>query len=411
MPQLRQKVAKRHVINFCGTRRCLLSFRYARSRRLPVHGLNCRWKVSPAVRLVGQRLKSQSIVAVRSNSFGRSFALSGCMFTLIRTPVCALLFVLAAITFSPAEEITPQTPRTSTITGTVMDVTGATVPNAQVVLQGPDVRRTLVTGDNGFFSFEEVKAGTPVRVEVSATDLQNWSSKEITLQPGQSFIVTDISLGVANVETAVNAATPEQMATEQVKIQEQQRVLGVIPNFYVTYEHNPAPLTSKLKFQLATKALTDPVTITGLGLNAAMYQAVGYPSYGQGWGAYGQRLGATFAGGYSKILLGDAVFPSLLHQDPRYFYQGTGTTKSRLLHALSTPFITRGDNGHREVNWSEILGDLSSGAITEAYYPSQDRGAGIVVRSSLVGIGGRMALGLVQEFVLHKWTTHHSSQQ
>ena len=180
--------------------------------------------------------------------------------------------------------------------------------------------------------------------------------------------------------------------------------------FYVTYEHNAAPLTPKLKFQLALKALTDPVTIGGFGLNAAIYQAVGYPSYGQGAAAYGQRLGATFVGGYTKILLGDAVFASLLHQDPRYFYQGTGTTKSRLLHALATPFITRGDDGHRKINYSNILGDLASGAIANAYYPSQDRGAGLVARSALIGVGGRMALGIIQEFVLHKWTSRHSAQ-
>ena len=83
-------------------------------------------------------------------------------------------------------------------------------------------------------------------------------------------------------------------------------------------------------------------------MNAAIYQAAGYPSYGQGVAGYGKRLGATFAGGYSNILLGDAVLPSLLHQDPRYFYQGTGTTKSRLLHAMSTPFIARGDDGRDE---------------------------------------------------------------
>jgi hypothetical protein len=337
------------------------------------------------------------------------------MFTIIRTTARALFFILAAIAFSPAQQVPPQTPQTGTIVGTVLDVTGATVPNALVVLQGPDQqgpdqRRTFVTGENGFFNFGEVKAGTPVRVEISASELKNWSSNEIILQPGQSFIVTDISLGVASVETAVNVSPPEQVAVEQVEIQEQQRVLGVLPNFYVTYEHNPAPLTSRLKFQLATKALTDPVTTIGFGLNAAIYQAAGYPSYGQGWGAYGQRLGATFAGGYTKILIGDAVFASLLHQDPRYFYQGTGTTKSRLLHALSTPVITRGDDGRREVNWSEILGDLASGAIAEAYYPSQDRGAGIVVRNSLIGAGGRMALGVVQEFVLHKWTSRRSTQ-
>src|SRR5271157_1487191 len=259
-------------------------------------------------------------------------------------------------------------------------------------------------------AYEEVKAGTPVRVEVSAPDLKNWSSNEIVLQPGQSFIVSDISLGVATVEMAVNAATPEQVAVEQVKIEEQQRVFGVIPNFFVSYERDAAPLTSKLKFQLAMKTLTDPVTIIGFGMNSAIYQAAGYPSYRQGAAGYGERLGSTSAGGYSKILLGDAVFPSLFHQDPRYFYQGTGTTKSRLLHAMATPFFTRGDDGKREINYSNLLGDLASGALANAYYPSQDRGAGLVVRSAAIGIGGRMVFGIVQEFVLHKRTTHHSSE-
>ncbi len=332
------------------------------------------------------------------------------MFAVIRTPVGALFFILAAITFCPAQQLPPQTPQTATVVGTVLDVTGATVPNAHVVLQGPDELRTFVTRDNGFFRFEEVKAGTPVRVEVSAPDLKSWSSKEIILQPGQSFIVTDISLGVANVATSVSAVTPEEVATEQVKAQEQQRVFGIVPNFFVTYERDAAPMTPKLKFQLAMKALTDPVTLTGFAMNAAIYQAAGYPSYPQGAAGYGKRLGATFAGGYSNILLGDAVFPSLLHQDPRYFYQGTGTTKSRLLHAMSTPFITRGDDGRREINYSNLLGDLASGALANAYYPSQDRGAGLVVRSAAIGIGGRMVLGIVQEFVLHKWTRQQSSQ-
>lgn len=324
---------------------------------------------------------------------------------------CALVIVLwSAFIHGQQPQSQPQPQPTGSIVGTVLDATGSTVPKATVVLQGPgpNDRRTVVTADDGFFKFDGVTPAAPVRILVTASGLTNWTSNEIVLQAGQAFIVGGISLTVPPVQQSVNAVTQEQIATEQVKVQEQQRVFSVIPNFYVTYEHNPAPLTSKLKFQLAMKALTDPVTITGFGLNAAIYQAVGYPSYGQGWGAYGQRLGATFAGGYTKILLGDAVYASLLHQDPRYFYQGTGTTKSRILHALSTPFITRGDDGRREVNWSEILGDLSSGAIAESYYPSQDRGGAVIVRSALIGAGGRAALGVVQEFVLHKWT--HSKQ-
>ena len=323
----------------------------------------------------------------------------------------AVVLVLCAATFTLAQQAPPPLTQPGTILGTVVDATGSTVPNATVVLRGPgpNDERTLVTTDNGFFEFDRVNPSTPVRVEVSASELKNWTSNEITLQPGQFFILTDVTLAVAPLETSISAVTQEQVAAEQIKLQEQQRVMRVIPNFYVTYEKKPAPLTAKLKFKLAMKALTDPVTITGFGMNAAMYQAADYPSYGQGWTAYGQRLGATFAGGYSKILLGDAVLPSLFHQDPRYFYQGTGTTKSRLIHALSTPFVTRGDDGRREINYSNILGDLASGAIANAYYPSQDRGAGLVARGALMGTAGRMALGVVQEFVLRKWTSPHSN--
>lgn len=326
----------------------------------------------------------------------------------VRKSAYVLFVFMWALTVAFAQEPATQATGTGTVIGTVLDVTGDTVPNATVVLQEPNSVRTVTTGNDGFFTFDGVPSETPVRVEVSASALKKWSSDEIKVQPGQFFIMTDVKLAVAPVEFSVSAITPEQVAAEQIKVQEKQRVLGVVPNFYVTYEHKPAALTSKLKFQLAMKALTDPVTLTGFGLNAAIYQAAGYPSYQQGAAGYGQRLGATFAGGYSKILIGDAILPSLFHQDPRYCYQGTGTTKSRLLHALSTPFVTRGDDGRREINYSNILGDLASGAIANAYYPSQDRGAGLVARSALIGAGGRMAMGLVQEFVLRKWTSHSS---
>jgi len=332
------------------------------------------------------------------------------MIPTVRISACAFVAVLWAATLSHAQQSVLQGPQTGTIVGTVLDISGGTVPNATVVLQWQNEHRSVVTGDNGFFTFNGINPDTPVQLFVSASGLKSWTSNEITLRPGQSLILTDVTLGVAAVETSVNAAAPEEVAAEQVKVQEQQRVFGVVPNFYVTYEHDAAPLTPKLKFQLAVRTLTDPVTITSFGVTAAIYQAAGYPSYGQDAKGYSQRLGATFAGGYTKILLGDAVLPSLLHQDPRYFYQGTGTTKSRLLHAMATPFVTRGDDGRREINYSNIIGDLASGAIANAYYPSQDRGAGLVARSALVGIGSRMALGVLQEFVLHKWTSRHSSQ-
>jgi hypothetical protein len=216
-------------------------------------------------------------------------------------------------------------------------------------------------------------------------------------------------LQIASVQTIVNVVPTEQLALQQLRAEEKQRIAFVIPNFYVVYDQNAVPITPKLKFHLATKFLTDPVTSTGFLLNAAIYQMAGYPSYRQGFKGYGQRLGATFAGGYTNILVGDAILPSLLHQDPRYFYQGTGTTKSRLLHALSSAFVIRGDDGHHEINFSDLGGDLASGAIANAYYPAQDRGAGLVVKNGLIGAGGRMVNAVLQEFLLHKLTSKHST--
>jgi hypothetical protein len=103
-------------------------------------------------------------------------------------------------------------------------------------------------------------------------------------------------------------------------------------------------------------------------------------------------------------MIGGAILPSLLHQDPRYFYQGTGTKKARALHAISSPFIAKGDNGRWEPNYSSIGGDLATGAISNAYYPESNRGPGLVFDNALITTGGRMVNGLIQEFVLRRLT-------
>ena len=199
--------------------------------------------------------------------------------------------------------------------------------------------------------------------------------------------------------------SPEQIATEQVKIEEQQRVFGIIPNFYVVYDHNAEPLTTKLKFKLAFKTATDPVTIRRSSCVCRHQPGGGLPNYGQGWEAYGKRVGAAAADGFSDIMIGGAILPSLLHQDPRYFYQGTGTNKSRALHALSSPFVCRGDNGRLQPNYSSLGGDLATAALSNAYYPASNRGAGMVFENFLISTGERMVNTLVQEFILGKLTS------
>ena len=318
-----------------------------------------------------------------------------------------LLFLLVTATIVSAQEVSAPTPQPGTIMGTVVDTTGAVIPGATIVLQGPTAndQRTVTSGDNGFFQLKDVPAGIPYTVSITASGFSTCRSDEITLEPSQTAILSGLKLRVAIVQTTTEVVPQEVIAVQQERALENQRLIGFIPNVYVSYEQDAVPLTSGLKFRLAFKALTNPVTVAGFMMNASIYQAAGYPAYQQGMKGYGQRIGSTFAGGWTKIMVGDAILPSLLHQDPRYFYQGTGTTKSRLKHALASAFVTRTDDGHRAINYSNLGGDLVAGAMANAYYPDRDRGAGLVMRSSLIGIGGRMANALAQEFLFHKWTS------
>jgi hypothetical protein len=149
------------------------------------------------------------------------------------------------------------------------------------------------------------------------------------------------------------------------------------------------------------------VTFAGAAFVSALQQAGDTPDYQQGMAGYGQRLGANYATGFTDIMIGGALLPSLFHQDPRYFYQGTGSTRSRLVHALSAPFVARGDNGHWEPNYSSVGGDLAAGAISNAYEPASNRGVGLVFQNALVVTGGRMANAVAQEFLLRRLTSHN----
>jgi hypothetical protein len=298
-------------------------------------------------------------------------------------------------------------PQPGIIVGTVVDVQNDPIPGATVTLEGPVVRdsRTLESNDNGFFEFKDLDPGTAYHVTISAPGFANWTSPEIMLTPGQYVIVNGTKLQVAMALTTVTVGySAEEVATEQVKIEEQQRIFGIIPNFYVSYDQNAAALTAKLKFELAAKVSFDPVTFIGVGIAAGAEQAGNHPNYPQGWKGFGERYGAAYTNGFTDIMIGGAILPSLLHQDPRYFYQGTGTNKSRVLHALTTPFVTRGDRGQRQPNYSTIGGDLASAAISNAYYPASNRGVGLFLGNFLIATGQRAAANLAQEFILRRLT-------
>jgi hypothetical protein len=326
---------------------------------------------------------------------------------------CILMSCLFAVTAVSGQQVDAPEPQKGIIIGTATDVNGGAIPGATVVLKGglPKDQRTITANDNGFFELKDLEAGTPYQVKISAKGFADWTSPAIVLGPGQCLILTDSKLRVAQQLTTVDVHySAEEVATEQVKIEEQQRVFGIIPNFYVVYDQNAEPLTTKLKFKLALKVSTDPVTFIGVVGFAGIQQAADIPNYVQGAKGYSQRLGAGAADGFANIMIGGAILTSLLHQDPRYFYQGTGTTKSRVLHALSSPFICRGDNGHLQPNYSSIGGDLATSSLANAYYPASNRGAGMVFGNFLISTGERALSSIAQEFILGRITSRRNKK-
>jgi hypothetical protein len=319
-------------------------------------------------------------------------------------PMLLIFTAIRAIGFG--QELSAPDPQPAHVAGTVIDTNGDLIPGATVVVETPSQNsRSTTANDNGFFQVDNLTPGTGYRVTVSAKGFSDWKSQEIVLSPGQFSLVDGIKLTILGEATSVTVtASPEELATEQLKVEEQQRVLGFIPNFYVSYDKNAAPLSSKMKFELAFKVSVDPVTFAGSAFLAANNQAAHYPDYVEGMKGYGQRFGAVYTSGFTDILVGGAILPSILHQDPRYFYQGTGSTKSRLFHALSNPVICRGDNGHLQPNYSSLGGYLASGAIANAYYPETNRGAGLVFSTFGVDLGADLANTVLQEFVLRKLT-------
>ena len=304
----------------------------------------------------------------------------------------------------------PQVPQAErgSIVGTALDANGDTVPNATAVLQGPgpNDRVTVTTNGEGFFEFRDLKPAVNYQVKISAAGLADWTSPVVILDPGQYKILTDIQLQIPMERTTVDVTmTPVEVATEEVHLEEQQRVFGIIPNFYVVYDKDHAvPLTAKLKFRLAFKVASDPITAAGVGFLSAVQQAGDTPDFGQGWDAFGKRFGANAADGFTDIMIGGAILPSLLHQDPRYFYQGTGSTKSRMMHAMKNPFVCKGDNGKWQPNFSSLGGDLGSAAISNLYYPKSNRGVGLVFGNFAISTAERTASSLVQEFLLGRLT-------
>jgi hypothetical protein len=295
-----------------------------------------------------------------------------------------------------------------TICGSIIDVTGAPVMGAKITLTRADQSTEQAYSDeNGRFTLSNVKPGD-FQLTISAEGFTSQGTSGL-LHDGENYSVPQVALSLATELTEVHVSMSRiEIAEAEIKEQEKQRVLGFVPNFYVSYVSDAAPLTAKQKFELAWKTTLDPVNFALTGVIAGIEQSQdAFEGYGQGSQGYAKRFGAAYADGASATFIGGAILPTLFKQDPRYFYKGTGSVKSRVLYALANSVICKGDNGKWQPAYSGILGSLAAGGISNLYYAPSDRnGTELTFENALVGIGASAVSNLLQEFVVKKLTPH-----
>ena len=298
---------------------------------------------------------------------------------------------------------------TGNISGTVLDTNGDVLQGAKVGLAGQagSSMRSVESGSDGQFAFTALPPDV-YRITVTAPGMNRFVSTQILLHAGEARLIPAIKLSVSGGSTSVTVTgDKEELAREQVQIAVKQRVAGVIPNFYSTYDWNAPPMGAKQKFHLSLRSIIDPVSfLTVAAIAGAEQYQNDFPDYGSGIEGYGKRYGAALANHVSADLLGRAVYPSIFHQDPRYFYKGKGSFRSRALYAMSAAVMARNDDGRWRPNYSNVLGNFSAGAISNLYYPESDRGASLVLLNGLADTGADAVANLIREFLLKGITTH-----
>jgi hypothetical protein len=301
----------------------------------------------------------------------------------------------------------PKDVKSMLVTGSVTDQRGDPIRGAIVFLRqlAAERAKTVLADDDGYF----VIAADP-----GAFDLQfnapGFAVKTVHgMVPGgnQKVDLGKIELTIeAGAAEVIVRVTRQELAEEQVRVEEKQRILGIVPNFFVAYDHNAVPLQARQKYELALRTMVDPETISVDLLSSGLQQKTGgLKGYGAGPDGFAKRFASSYGTGSIDTLFGSAVLPSLLKQDPRYFYEGEGSLERRALYAMSMSVICKGDNGHWQYNYSGLLGGLAAGAISNLYYPPANRnGLNVTLENTAIGIGTSAISNLFQEFLLRRFT-------
>jgi len=295
----------------------------------------------------------------------------------------------------------------SSITGTVRDSRGLPLVGVQARLlaQNNDILAKQATDNNGLFTFTDLPAGT-YQVRIVAAGRQPFASEPLDVGAGTRHELPVVVMRMVTKTTTVNVnASPQEVVEAQVKQEEKQRLLGLVPNYYTSYIWDAAPMTPKLKFGMAFRTITDPVSfLVVAGIAGAEQYHNTFPGYGQGAEGYAKRFGSTYADTVASRMLGSAVFPVLFHQDPRYFYRGSGSVRSRLTYALMCAVVSRGDNGRLQPNYSRILGSFSAAGISNLYKSPQDRDVGLTIRNGLIITAAAAGVNVMREFLFRNLT-------
>ena len=300
-------------------------------------------------------------------------------------------------------------PAHGTIRGTVADSSGSMVEAAIVRLQPPEstALRTTLTDQTGSFHFTAVEPGAYALTITAAgfTDQKTNVSVVSGENPPLAPVVLQIAPAISQVDVSL---PPHELALQQVHAEEKQRLLGIFPNFYVSYDPNAAPLTAAQKLQLGLRTLIDPEVILGNAADAGIEQWRNTTDrqFGQGMEGYGKRFGVDYAASVTHVLIGHTLTQSVFHQDPRYFYKGTGSLRSRFLYAVGTAFVAKGDNGHWQPDYSDIIGGLATREILSPLHSYTSRPGLRAFHGFLLGFSGRASDHLMQEFI-YRWLTTH----
>lgn len=329
----------------------------------------------------------------------------------MRRQLVLLMLLAGPLVARPQSSSAPPAPATGSIHGIAGGSNGEVYEGVSVTLTedapGAPAALTQKTGADGTFTFTGVAPGPfHLTLESGGFVAQTVAG---TLDAGQSFDAHTVILPVASINSSVHVtASQQEIAQAQLNVEEKQRVLGVLPNYFVTYDAHAVPLTRRQKYQLAWKSTIDPVTFAATGVFAGIEQASNtFPAYGQGAQGYGKRYGATYGDTFFGTMIGGAVLPSLFKQDPRYFVKGSGSVKSRMWYATFNAVMCKGDNGRWQPNYSGIIGEFAAGGISNLYYPSSDRSsAGQLFSGVAITLGYSVFGNLAQEFLIKRITPH-----